>query len=230
MRSYFIILILFIGLPAASQYDHQQVIDRLEKISIQNDISSPFASVYKQMAVKLGEYADKQDDTAKAFLLRFEYTFANLFFEAREQYLNDNKSIPHWNTFYQNKNLNHLQRMALGMNAHINGDLWKALSQAHPYDSIQKYRKTVLNFQYAFNAIFDSLYTNTRHSARTSFLHTASMGLDKKLMKRAVFRWRKKQVRLALLYYKDSTSMQKQLKRSDRKMKRFDRFVLKWMK
>ncbi len=229
MKALFISFLLLMAWPAVSQNDHRSVIDSLDKIIIQNDITNPFASIYREMAVKLDQYANMQDDHTKAFLRVFDQQFASLFFKSRDQNLN-NHDLLHWQTFYRNKDLNDLQRMALGMNAHINGDLWMALTKAHPYDSIQKYSKAVLNFQYAFNSLFDSLYTNNKLSSRARFLHTISLGMDKKLMKRAVYRWRKKQVKLALMYYKNERSMDRSLKRLQRKMKGFDHFVLKWMK
>jgi Family of unknown function (DUF5995) len=228
------VLLLFLLLYEAGAAQmpvyNKAALDTLYGIIDKKTIAKPFAEMYIQSIAISNIYLHTLTAPQKEFITKFSSSFSNLFFEADRNFVSQ-KTIPKsWQFYYGNHNLNDLQYKFAGLNAHVNGDIWQALVTAHCYDSILRYRKTVINFQRSFDVFFDSIYKTTFAYKKLQLLHRLTLGLDKHIGKKMVYRWRKRQVALALLWYSNNKKFFRVRKRIDNKMRRLNRFALKWIK
>jgi hypothetical protein len=209
---------------------NKAALDTLHGIISKKTSAKPFAEMYIQSIEISNIYLHTLSVPQKEFITKFSSSFSNLFFEADRDFASQKKIAKNWQFYYGNRNLNDLQYKFVGLNAHVNGDIGQALITAHSYDSILKYRKTIIGFQKSFNVFFDSIYKTTFAYKKLRLLHRLTLGLDKYIGKRMVYRWRKRQVALALLWYHNNKKFFRVRKRIDNKMQRLDRFALKWIK
>jgi hypothetical protein len=165
-----------------------------------------------------------------AFIEKFEAKFGPYFFQSYQKFMQNEAQNKVWQFYYDHPNLNDLQYKFIGMNAHISGDMWLALVNAHTYDSIIKYKKNLLQYQKAFNVFFDSIFATTLQYKKVKHLHHLTLGFDKYIGRRMVYRWRKQAVQMALLWYNNKKKFNRQRKRLDKKMQRLNRFAFKWIK
>jgi Family of unknown function (DUF5995) len=205
------------------------ITDSLYKIAAGTTVSKHFAQLYYYAALQTDNHAAAQHPAAGQFVNAFKNKFAVYFLQAAQQEQQPQLQTFSWQRYYSPVRLNALQYYIVGMNAHINGDMWQALVQAHPYDSIKKYRRLLTAFQQPLNALFDSTYTACRQFKKFNRFHRFTLGLDKWYGKKILLHWRKKQLRLALLYYSDTAAFKRRLAKTHRSMKRLDAFVIKWL-
>lgn len=219
-------LLLLCSGPARSQ--NPAVTDSLNKIAGTASVSGYFGLLYYKSTLAAEKYAAAQNPAPARFLTAFESGFAHYFFEAVNE-APQPASLPFsWQRYYSRQNLNAFQYYFLGMNAHINGDMWQALVKTHPYDSIKKYRQLLLDFQHPLTGLFDSTYRTCSKYKNLSRFHRLTLGLDKWYGKRMMLHWRSNQIKLALLSYSNTARFSRRLKKTHHKMKRLDAFVIKW--
>lgn len=229
---YFIVwcAVLIIQINLVAQQYNKEIIDSLEKISLSETRSSYFAAMYKNAILKTNDQINSKTQSTKDFVIAFEKEFSRLFFKCVEDSKNGMPVFSNWKNYYEKKSLNKIQYITIGINAHINGDFWRALSTAHSYDSICKYRKELFSFQKSMNSVADSIYKAEKNYKRVNTLHLLTFGLDRKFSKLMVRKWRKRQIRFAMLSYTHEDRLKKKLKHLNNQMKRFDRFVIKWLR
>lgn len=229
--SFFTIVLSPINLSAQSETQYNKAfLDTLNAIANGGTISSHFAKLYYNTILATNEFAKDQPETVKQFVLGLDSVFIPIFFEAHKQFI-EAKSIPkNWQPYYQYQNLNVLQYQFMGMNAHINGDLHLALIEKFSYDTIKKYQKDLLSFQKVLSRIVDSVYSSTQQIKNLRTFHILTLGTDKMLARKMVWHWRLRQVRLALLFYKDPVAYQKKRKRVEKQMHYWNQRVLHYFK
>ncbi len=222
-------LFLFLFASAKSQSYNTGILDSLQNIIKENDQSKYFASVYCNAVRKTNEQAYTKKEAVRKFVFDFEASFSHFFLEAHRLHKTGGPMLDNWKPYYAADSLNELQYMIIGINAHINGDFWKALVQTHSYDSIRKYKRELIRFQSSLNFIIDSLYKEKKQYKKVRTIHTVTLGLDKLLAHQMILQWRKKQIRLSLLYYRNHHRLDKKLKRLHKQSSRFDRFAVRWL-
>jgi Family of unknown function (DUF5995) len=202
--------------------------DSLLTISQQPGISKYFGTLYYKSALAADTYALKQHTAAAQFLQQFKKSFARYFFSAVSSNALQQPQTFSWQRYYANAGLNELQYYFLGMNAHINGDMWQGIVTASPYDSIKKYEAVLMHFQTALNPVFDSIYYQLKKKQHSLLrFHILSFGADRFFGKKMMRHWRKNQIKLALLYYTHTNKFTRRLNRTHKKMLRMDAFVIK---
>jgi len=230
---YFFTAILFF--PAHKIYSqtpkhNAALLDSIERVSNCNCISKHFAHLYYRALEITTVYSDAKSDAVKRFTDTLDAAFVPLFFEAHNNYKNQtNQSFP-WQRYYADTTLNELQYQFMGMNAHINGDLWMALKTKFCYDTLKKYKPSFLQYQKVLTPFFDSLYNDTYQYRELQRMHNFSAGLDKNYGRKMIYKWRKRQVNLALLWYKNPSAFQRKWKRLQHKMVKLDRFAVRRLK
>lgn len=227
---YFFFFCLLLPFTGISQPYNTGILDSLEKIIKENDQSKYFAGIYCNAVRKTNEQAYTKNEELKKFVFDFETSFSHFFLEAHRLHKSGETMPDNWKPYYAKDSLNELQYMIIGINAHINGDFWRALVQTHSYDSIRKYKKGLIRFQSSLNFIIDSLYKEKKQYRRVRAIHTVTLGLDKLLAHQMILNWRKKQVRLSLLYYRNHDRLDKKLKRLNKRTNRFNRFTVRWLR
>lgn len=202
--------------------------DSLLTVSKQQSISRYFGELYFKTTLAAEQYEDHLVKPAASFLGCFRDSFMVYFLSAAANFNAFQPAGFSWQRYYEHTNCNSFQYYFMGMNAHINGDMWKALIQSSPYDSILKYRKALMQFQKPLNRVFDVFYNSCLTNKKLQRFHFITLGLDRWLGKQMILKWRKKQVQLALLYYRKPVKFERLLQKRKRSMLRTDAYVIKF--
>jgi len=219
---------LYSTLVAQPKYN-ARLLDTLQQISKSNTPAKYFAQLYYRAIEKTNAYADDQPDSVKAFIFGFESLFAPLFFRSYQNFITQQPQVFSWQRYYADTGLNGLQYQFMGMNAHINGDMWLALKDKYCYDTLKKYQRSLLQFQKVVNNFFDSIYISTSNYKKIRQLHLFTLGFDQFMGRRMILHWRKRQEQMAMLFYSNPRKCGRKWKRLQKKMVRYDRFALQWL-
>jgi len=225
-----LLLYFYCGAAFTQPRYNARLLDSLAFIAHTQTPAKHFATLYYQAIEITNRYADKQPDSVKNFIFGFEALFAPVFSNSYKNYINKTPQVFYWQQYYADTNLNDLQYKFIGMAAHINGDMAVALAGRYGYDTLKKYRRPLIRFQKALNTFFDSIYITSRRYKKLNRLHFITLGLDKAIGKAMVLHWRKKQVRLALLYYTNPPKYAAKRRRLEKKMLRLRKFAIEWIK
>lgn len=222
-------MLFSVGIFAQQKYN-AALLDTLQQIAGTSTPSKHFAGLYYRAVETTNKYAAKQPENIRKFIFGFESSFAPAFFRSYQDFITGKPQIFNWQPYYADTALNTLQYEFIGMNAHINGDMWLALKERYGFDTLKKYRKPLIKFQKALNTFFDSIYVTTGQYKKLKRLHLLTLGLDKVIGRKMLLHWRKRQVQLALLFYTDPKKCDRKWKRTQHKMQRWNRFAVNWIK
>lgn len=206
------------------------LLDTLQTIASTQTPARHFAQLYYQAIEITNKYAADKPDSVRHFIFGFEAAFAPVFFTSYKNYISHTPQIPAWEQYYKDTAMNELQYKFIGMNAHINGDMCRALKDTYCYDTLQKYKLHLIRFQEVLNTFFDSVYVASSEYKKLNRLHFLTIGLDRAIGKKMLLHWRKKQVQMAMLYYTNPRRFERNSKRVKRRMQRWDRFAARWIK
>jgi len=214
----------------AQQRYNAALLDTLEQIAATSTPGRHFAKLYLNAIESTNKFAGKQPENVRRFVFGFESYFAPEFFSSNKKFISQLPLEICWQRYYTDTGLNELQYQFMGMNAHINGDMWRALKDKYSYDSIKKYKQPLLEFQQSLDVFFDSLYLTTNQYKNIRRLHFLTLGLDKLLIKKMILHWRIRQVRLALLWFTNPEKCARKERRLKNKMQQYDQLALRWVK
>ncbi len=216
-------------LPAAAQLS-QGDIALLQKLdSIKNNPSAPglFADIYFSTTVKAVNYFLNRSQQEKDFIQRFETRFAGFFIRSAEAYTQHNAIAREWKAYFTDAGLSPLQYRLLGINAHINGDIWQALTAEFSLKEILENRESYFSFQKGLIQQYREFYAESwKTSSKIRLLHLTTAGLDKLYGKLMLIRWRKRQMQLAVLYFTNGQKFETKLGKLHRKMEHIDHMIL----
>lgn len=224
-----LILTLHLTCPAQNIYN-KELLDTLHEIGATNTISAYFAKFYYNAIQQTNQYAVSKPENVKRFIFGFESSFGHIFCAAHRNYMAHQHITLSWQDYYRCDTLNEIQYQFMGMNAHINGDMHKGLIEKYSYDTLKKYKRELISFQKALNVFFDSIYITTYKYKWLRKLHHLSFGMDKWLGRRMVLHWRKRQINLALLYYRNPAHYERRLNSVQRIMRRWDERAIRFFK
>jgi hypothetical protein len=228
-RTLLIIHLMLGTLISYSQIKDQQLIilKKLDSLRQSPSIACHFASIYFASTIKAVNFFQDKDDSVQLFMQRLETRFASLFFNSVVCYNEHTTTSPVWKTYFSDTSFSFLQYQLLGINAHINGDIWKALTAEFTLQEIKANKKYYYLFEKRLIRQYNEFYNEALISdKKTLLLHQVSFGLDKLYGKLILNRWRKRQMRLAILYYSDPVQFEKKLKTLQVKMKRLDNMIV----
>lgn len=230
IKSFTVGLLLLVGTQNVSaQACYNKIyLDSLDHISNGNTISKHFARLYLNTILITNEFAETQPENVRHFIFSLDSIFIPLFFVAHEKFISHNTVPSNWAYYYKFDSLNPLQYQFMGMNAHINGDLHLALVEKFGYDSLKKYSKQLLSFQKVLNKIVDSIYTTTKDYPHLKLFHCITLGTDQIMARKMVWHWRRRQVALALLYYKKKHRYLKRKTHLQKLMLQWDERAIKY--
>lgn len=234
MRATKIFLLVFFTLSffaaTAQQKYNESLLDTLQQIASSNTTAKYFAQLYYNTITATNSYAATKPDSVKDFIFGFESLFAPAFFNSYQNFISHRPQTYEWEQYYSDTTLTALQYHFIGMNAHINGDMWRCLKDKYGYDTLKKYRKELLHFQKTLNSVFDSMYTTSRQYKKVRTLHLITVGMDKIMGRQMILHWRKRQVRLALQYYRHPQKCRRKIKYMHQRMQRYNHFAVHWIK
>jgi hypothetical protein len=221
-------MLVFGTLKAQPKYN-AALLDTLQQIAQSNTPAKYFAKLYYNAIEKTNAYAATKPGNVRTFIFGFESLFAPTFFRSYRDFITHQPQVFAWQRYYADTALNELQYQFMGMNAHINGDMWLALKDKYSYDTLKKYRQPLLQFQRTLNVFFDSIYVSGKRYKKIKRLHLLTFGADKMIGRQMIFHWRKRQERMALLFYSNPEKCARKLKFIKKRMKHYDRFALHWI-
>ncbi|MEP6676103.1 MAG: DUF5995 family protein [Ferruginibacter sp.] len=208
---------------------NNEILDTLEQIAATKTVSVNFARLYHNAIEKTNLYAKDQPENIRQFIFGFETAFSQRFIKAHQHFMQHQSQDFSWQYYYSDTSLNELQYQFIGMNAHINGDMWQALKDKYSYDTLRKYKRPLIKFQQALNIFFDSVYTTTGKYKKIKHLHEFTLGLDKAMGRRMVLQWRKRQVKMAMLFYRKPKKCARKWNHLQKQMLRWDERAVNWI-
>jgi len=206
----------------------QQAIRRVDSVSRTSAAASHFAWIYKHVMQNVEAQMRGKDSSAAAFIRQFEIAFARYFLRACEE---DRDRVirpaSEWYTLFSNPGAHSLALTIMGISAHTNGDMWQTLVSNFPENTIRQHKKVFLACQASivkvYNPFFDSIAAQSWY---LNLMKKLSLGLVRNVGERIIYKWRLRQVNLALLYYHDHNRFLKRLAVIQRKKEQIDRLLL----
>jgi len=199
----------------------------LDSIQQSNSIARYFASLYIKTTQNAEDFFQSADKPVKFFIQRLEIRFADYFFLSAQEYNQKRTISGNWNTYYSDSTLSALQYWLLGANAHINGDIWKALTSEFSPEELKEYKHSYFDYQKGLKKIYLDVYAAAVASSPVvRLLHNFTFGSDHCYGKLMLARWRKRQMNLAILYFANKDRFSKKLRRLNYKMGHLNNLIL----
>lgn len=225
-----IIVFFFVSFISSGQINDAEIhlLKKLDSIAHSSDVASHFARLYLEVKKESIIFYQHYDSSKKSFIKRFEHSFARLFFDAAEAYHKGDTTSPVWKTYFEKSGLKPLQYELLGINAHINGDLWQALVKEFSWQEIRPYRKIFMRFQKGLALIYGGFYNKAiLESPRIKMLHHLSLGLDYFYGRFMLKHWRKRQIRLVEWYFNKPEKFGVKMIKLNKKRNNIDQLILR---
>jgi hypothetical protein len=216
-------------LPVAAQVSPGEIalLQKLDSIKNSPSVSRLFAALYFNTTVKAVNHFLNKPEQEKDFIQRFETRFADFFFRSARAYDHHHTIPGEWKAYFADSTLSPLQYQLLGINAHINGDIWQALTAGFSVKEIQDNRGSYFSFQKGLLQQYREFYSDAwKASSRIRLLHFSTAGLDKLYGKLMLLRWRKRQLQLAVLYFTNREKFDTRLRKLHLKMEHIDRMII----
>lgn len=224
---------LFFFFSSTAHFAEAQISDRsvallarLDSVRQSHSVSKHFADIYFETTIGAVNYFSTADVRVQQLMERLELQFASYFFRAAEAYKLKEIIPPPWQAYYEDSNASSLRYILYGINAHINGDIWQALTTAFTAAEIEEIKPLYFAYYVELQKEYDTIYRRAlSQNKKLKLLHTLTIGLDKVYGKVLLKRWRNRQVKLASLYFKDQVLFDKKLKKLQEKTRRLDRLI-----
>ncbi len=228
MRTYIVFLIFLKPVLSPAQYNENTaaVLLKLDSLRKENSVSRHFASIYFEATANALSYFSKKDMRTQELIARCEASFASFFFRAADAYHRKEKPPAEWQLYFRDSAASSLRLILYGINAHINGDIWQSLVAEFSEDEITELKPAYMEFYEELVKLYRKLYETAYDTSRKArFIHHASLGIAKPYGKWMLLRWRKRQVRLAELYFSDRAVFERKLQKNRRKMDSLNKFI-----
>jgi hypothetical protein len=219
------ILLISSALQAQENDPDIRLARQLDSLAKTTTVSRHFASLYLETTLIAIDFFNHAPAGEKQFIEKLEQQFAGYFFKAVTAAENDRSPV--WKIYFRDSTLSPLQYQLLGINAHINGDIWQALTSAFSLAELKLYKKSYNRFQSGLKQQFRHFYQENRNAAPiTRLIDRGSAGLAVQYGTLMLSRWRKRQYRLAILHFTQPEKCRKRLAGIMRKKERLDRLIL----
>lgn len=222
-------ILYWIILNASSQVSDSeiQILQKLDSIRKSASVSKYFAEIYFNTTGRAITYLIDKPSPEKEFIRRMEKRFASYFFRAVDANFKDEKMPEEWNSYYSDTSLSPLKLSLLGINAHINGDIWQTLVTEFSVNELKKYRYSYLKFNKELAKEYNNFYDQWYNSQpRIRVLHMLSIGMSKFYGRTLLKKWRKRQYRIALLHYQNPEKFKVLEQKVQLKRKRINQLIL----
>lgn len=202
---------------------------KIDSIAHSAGAANFFAQAYTLSMQSVASQINSFDSASRHFIEKFEETFAAYFLQPYYAYhrgtLSDTSA---WKFFYDHQELSYWQHVLMGVNTHINADIWRSLVDNFSEEEIRKNKKQFLSCRASiaitYSAFFDSLAAQSHY---VQFISSFTAGLAPLLGKHVLYKWRRRSINLAILYYRNPKRFQKKLAIINRKKQRIDQLISK---
>lgn len=220
-------MLFSLGLSGQSALNGTWVLAGLDSMRSGQSRAALFAGLYYRTTARALAFYANDDTVIQTRMDRFEFSFYRIFLDAARA-SREADSIPIvWQTYFLDTAPGRLRGLLLGINAHINGDIWKALTSSFSRIEIARLTPDYRRFNQSLLMEFDSLYRYAiSQNRRLKTFHLLSLGLDRYLGRRMLMRWRNRQLAISRLYFDSPGRFRKSLLRIQHKKARIDRRIL----
>ncbi|MCG2616700.1 DUF5995 family protein [Terrimonas sp. NA20] len=214
--------------PAQVSTEELRVLKKLDSISASTSRAAPFAELYFNTMINSLQFFKTAEDSSRACIRSLQAQFTRSFFAAADSFAAQKEIPASWKTYYEDSSASGIRHVLLGINAHINGDIWPALITSFSYRELISFRPLYFSYYQSLLGIYDQVYDEVFRGSRSlRLLHSASIGADKWYGKKLLYRWLKRQMKLACLYYSKPDRFSKKLEQLHRKMQRLNRAIIR---
>ena len=204
-------------------------IQKVDSIAEAEDMARHFAAKYSESMKKIELQMQDFDSSAQTFIRIFENNFANYFLDA--YYANQVGQLStesEWKFFFSHPELKPWQLVLLGVNAHTNIDIWKSLVDNFSEKEIRNYKKHILICQHAIAKVYSDFFDEViREKSYLQFINSFTKGFAKITGERLVYKWRKRNVNLAILYHHNRKKFEKRYALIKRKKEKTDELIVR---
>jgi Family of unknown function (DUF5995) len=199
----------------------------VDSIARSGDISSIFGTLYSKTMQEIELQLQKMDTASVRQIRKLELNFSGYFIRACRQVKNADSLDENWTAYFNTSKLSSVQLRLLGINAHINGDLWKALRDSFSENEIKGISKTVFLFHQSLLVIYKEVYREAKaENKKIKTLNTISLGQSEKFGRQLLVKWRKRQLKLANFYYFNITKFERLRKKTEKNKTRIDNMII----
>ena len=209
-----IILIFNFSSPSFLQVLNTEkvILSKLDSIRNASSLSRYFASAYYETTRDAVEFYSGTQQKIHSLMDKFEQRFADLFFKAASAQKEGEQIPPEWNYYYLDSAYTPLQYLLIGINTHINEDIWQALIAQFSLFEIEEIKANYFAFYKSLKNEYNRIYSQAwLTNQRIRQLHFITFGLDKEYGKMMLKKWRRRQFKIAALYYKNPVRFDQKL-------------------
>jgi hypothetical protein len=215
------------SVPAQVSEQEIMLLQQLDSISRSASVARHFAALYFETTANAAGFFSSAKPDARHFIIRFETAFAGYFFHSVSAYNHGDTIPPVWKSYFSDTGFLPLQYQLLGINAHINGDIWQAMTSAFSWEELQNHKKDYMGFQKSLVKQYHRFFeTSVTTHSKTRLLHRLSLGLDKFYGRLVLMRWRQRQWKLARLWYTRKDLFHRKRARVERKREHLNRLII----
>lgn len=200
---------------------------KIDSVSRGNDASAPFGAIYSSVMKEIDRQLLSFEPEAADFIRKFERTFAGYFLDAcAANQAGTLLPSSAWYNMFSHPTLDPIRLGVMGINTHVNADIWKALVTRFDAAEIRRHRKAFISCQRSIARIYSPLFeVVAQKSWYVRFMRALTLGGVKKLGELILYKWRVRQDQLALLYYKNPERFRRKLARVSRQKEKTDRLL-----
>lgn len=213
--------------PAQISNEEIGLLRKLDSIQKSSSISKHFAELYFKTTVEAANFFLNSGKKEKDFINRLETRFGSFFFRSVEAESTETAIPEEWKAYFSSPDLSPVQYKLLGINAHINGDIWQALTAEFSLQELKENRESYLRFEKGLLKIYHDFYIESfEANSKIRLMSSISARMDKLYGKLLLNKWRKRQIELAMLYYTDKNKFCVRLQRLRQKMGHINHLIL----
>jgi uncharacterized protein DUF5995 len=205
------------------------LVKQIDSVSHTNSMASHFAKIYTASMGNINVQLQGLDSGAQAFVKKFETSFISYFLEANTEF--NRGELPTesvWSFYFSHPEAEPWQLTLIGVNAHINGDIWKGLVSNFSATEIDRYKKTLLSFQSSISKAFQPFFEELiEQSAYLKFVNAFTKGTARYYGEWLIYNWRLRQINLAMTYSTDPRKFKERFTAIHRKKDKIDRLILR---
>jgi len=206
-----------------------QTLRRLDSIQHSNTIARHFGGLYFEFLEHIEAQLQYKDSANKQLVTRFESVFAHFYIEAANAY-NKGEPLPEgvWGHYFTDTGLELLQYKLLGANAHLNGELWQALTESFTAAEMTQVHAEFSIFKRTMNGMYHQIYHDAcMDNNKVLAVHVITIGASEWIGNMYLYKWINRQMKIAELYWAQSPGCEKLQERTRRRKNFVDKLVVR---
>lgn len=218
----------FLGNTQKAQYPFVQLY-QLDSIGSTSSISKYFGRLYFTFLGSIEKQLSSADSTTIHLVRHFEAVFAQFYIDACTDYYNHKAiSIHDWEAYFSDSTLEPVQYILLGTNAHLNGRLWDALAKSFTLEQMQTLKGEFIIFKKSLNKTYRKVYKMALNETKdVQKLHLFTLGGDKLLGYYYLYKWRRREMKLARLYLSNAADFEPLLARVNKEREKINEYIFR---